>query len=778
MSWQDLLPSDDAKHLFTGGCELLGDDFKSAASGGVRLSLQQLQLAGDGECRACGLTDCLELTRYGNGWVFVETTEGDFVFAPQGGPEPFLAAFREAFPLAVQEEDSMEAFAADRRFSAAARAACGLDAAAGGEESAAASRDEDPVAALERQRKERLEREAELRAQVEQEREQQRAASRAQAAADTERAMQTHHKAMRRLSMKRRAASIVRREVRKAGDTKPVWWEGEWNSQSDPFSMEEGKLLAMCERIAPGRVTEGSSAAPEPPAGSPSGKPPRPPAQSTSPSSANAEKEQPPAKVEDPPAAAKEGSEASAAPPAKAEKEQPPAKEEQSPATVKVEPVKVEAPKVEKERPSPPVPAPASAAKEGSEALASTPAKLEKEQSPPPAPAPAPAAAPTAPPVPPAPSVVTPAPASAPAPAPAPVSAPVPAPVPAPAAPAAPAARRTEQESPNTDPPLRAPVAARVFREVPKAPRETTMPQQRRAAPPGDEGVEERETWVREGIEWEWARGVEVRRNFGEALRRRAALQEDLSPPPRTSASPSPRRRQVPTLGPAWWQFLPSVLQVESGEVQARGGLEGAWARGLATLLRRAMAGPSADRATEQPSITSPWCLQAPHRDEADQATLVELLVHRQRNAHASGDDAEYQRLGLVLGALAATQPSPPRLSPLPPCSASPSRRWGSQSPPSTVAPDAAATASMWLDKLANSAPEGRRRVEESAAAWLALCERKSSTWEVAELRATLQYASPSERHRAELRGQQRLQAFRRRRQDQRSISPAHRGAF
>eukprot|EP01062_Namystynia_karyoxenos_P076426 TRINITY_DN7491_c0_g1_i1.p1 TRINITY_DN7491_c0_g1~~TRINITY_DN7491_c0_g1_i1.p1 ORF type:complete len:1548 (+),score=439.67 TRINITY_DN7491_c0_g1_i1:85-4728(+) len=213
-------------------------------------------------------SDVLELTTWqGREWVRAELADGDVLVAPEApsGTREWCDAFLDAWPIgdAVKhdaDEELLSDFARDAELTPDICEALGLGRSAG-----AAAGGECPVAALERERQQRLAQHQAEQEEADRERERQRAEMRQRVEDDRAAAMAAHKAAMRRLSVKRRTASVVRRALRQC-DGRPEWWLGDWDPAVDPFSMDEGRLEELREAAECWRAAQcSSSGTPDPP---------------------------------------------------------------------------------------------------------------------------------------------------------------------------------------------------------------------------------------------------------------------------------------------------------------------------------------------------------------------------------------------------------------------------------------------------------------------------------------------------------------------------------
>eukprot|EP00756_Hemistasia_phaeocysticola_P027281 Hpha_TRINITY_DN16107_c1_g1::TRINITY_DN16107_c1_g1_i1::g.3990::m.3990 len=192
----------------------------------------------------CRVGDVMDLHRLtdAHGWFrFSTSTDQTFLIRPEE-EDILLTSFREVLPLEVEDVGAAEV-AAELELGAAECVALGLSPDAGAPE------EMDEVARLEMARQQRLAaqaRELELSAEGVEEARRDREEQRSQDAAAVRTAAES---GMRRLSMRRRAASAVAAQLRRRQGSEvkrePSWWKGQWEPGVDPYLVDEEPLLAM-----------------------------------------------------------------------------------------------------------------------------------------------------------------------------------------------------------------------------------------------------------------------------------------------------------------------------------------------------------------------------------------------------------------------------------------------------------------------------------------------------------------------------------------------------
>eukprot|EP01065_Artemidia_motanka_P028707 TRINITY_DN3427_c0_g1_i5.p1 TRINITY_DN3427_c0_g1~~TRINITY_DN3427_c0_g1_i5.p1 ORF type:complete len:915 (+),score=224.54 TRINITY_DN3427_c0_g1_i5:41-2785(+) len=270
----------DTDVLLSAACRYASDDLSELLEGVTVLTDQRIWFGADAGSLepAAELSDVLEVSQWECGWLRAELSDGDLLLSPAApsSTAEWLAAFCDVLPL-EPVQGTPDEFVAEKRPCAALCRCFGVAEAAG--------KTEDPVAALERERKERLEQQRAAQEAGERERAAEKAELRKRVEGDKDEATRQYAAAMRRLSVKRRAASVVRRHLRAGGvDERPAWWDGEWQPGVDPFTLDEDRVL----RLAAAADESAQSAAPTAPQSAKPTPPTAPPAPAATPAPAPA----------------------------------------------------------------------------------------------------------------------------------------------------------------------------------------------------------------------------------------------------------------------------------------------------------------------------------------------------------------------------------------------------------------------------------------------------------------------------------------------------------
>eukprot|EP01065_Artemidia_motanka_P008973 TRINITY_DN14564_c0_g1_i3.p1 TRINITY_DN14564_c0_g1~~TRINITY_DN14564_c0_g1_i3.p1 ORF type:complete len:786 (+),score=214.05 TRINITY_DN14564_c0_g1_i3:85-2442(+) len=200
------------------------------------------------------------------GWLHLElSSEVESILVHVPDTSLFCSAFCEVLPIDVEEKPSVAAAAKQLGLGPAERSALGLPTSAGEESSAS---EDNEVKKLEEERRARLEEQARSIERAAESSDRLREARQRQREADRAAVSEATEAAMRKVSMRRRAASAVARKLRQRQDSRsrrPEWWEGGYGRDVDPYLLDEGDLLTMKERldadsVPVDRVSESGSA--------------------------------------------------------------------------------------------------------------------------------------------------------------------------------------------------------------------------------------------------------------------------------------------------------------------------------------------------------------------------------------------------------------------------------------------------------------------------------------------------------------------------------------
>ena len=195
-----------------------------------------------------------------NGCLVVESDEIEVLLQtiPSEKIETLLEVFaEEILPLPVTDGDGddLATYAAEKKLPATVCSFIGLT-----QEDVEDHTVEDEVTRHERERKERLAAEEKKREEEERLAAEKEKAVKEKMAADKEATANAHRMGMRRLSMKRRVAEDVAREVKKwemmGRDDEPDWWEGNWGADEDPYTMPESRVDAIASNLREIREAE------------------------------------------------------------------------------------------------------------------------------------------------------------------------------------------------------------------------------------------------------------------------------------------------------------------------------------------------------------------------------------------------------------------------------------------------------------------------------------------------------------------------------------------
>eukprot|EP00756_Hemistasia_phaeocysticola_P017112 Hpha_TRINITY_DN15519_c2_g4::TRINITY_DN15519_c2_g4_i1::g.105043::m.105043 len=195
---------------------------------------------------AADVGDVLEVSDLGQGWLRLELLDGNLLLSPEGALERWREALTEVTHLPVAEASAAE-FAGEHQLSAELREALGVGSVPAPEVA------EDPVAALERQRKERLQQQQQELEAAERQREEDRIALRERAEADKAALAAKQDAKMNKLA----AAAELQEALRSQedGQERPEWWEGEFEAGTDLYRMNTDHLLRVADNFRTKQTT-------------------------------------------------------------------------------------------------------------------------------------------------------------------------------------------------------------------------------------------------------------------------------------------------------------------------------------------------------------------------------------------------------------------------------------------------------------------------------------------------------------------------------------------
>eukprot|EP00756_Hemistasia_phaeocysticola_P017114 Hpha_TRINITY_DN15519_c2_g4::TRINITY_DN15519_c2_g4_i3::g.105059::m.105059 len=189
---------------------------------------------------AADVGDVLEVSDLGQGWLRLELLDGNLLLSPEGALERWREALTEVTHLPVAEASAAE-FAGEHQLSAELREALGVGSVPAPEVA------EDPVAALERQRKERLQQQQQELEAAERQREEDKIALRERAEADKAALAAKQDAKMNKLA----AAAELQEALRSQedGQERPEWWDGEFEAGTDLYRMNTDHLLRVADNF-------------------------------------------------------------------------------------------------------------------------------------------------------------------------------------------------------------------------------------------------------------------------------------------------------------------------------------------------------------------------------------------------------------------------------------------------------------------------------------------------------------------------------------------------